>query len=221
MDYSSASAWESRYSRSDGAQPVDWYCTFADLAPHLAPTLSRARGSDSFELLIVGCGTSSLPLDLHRAGLRNVSSIDRSPSAVAHQVAAAAAARAEDLDFSVCDATRMGEELPDGVFDAIIDKACGDALLSSGGEVGERDFAALVRECARVCAPGGQLIVVSVHAPALLLPRLLAPAGGSGGEPLWEAQPSVARVLRTLLAEGDGGLTDPYIYTLTRKKLRK
>ena len=195
---------------------MEFYASHRELVPFLSTALSGARGNDSFEVLVVGCGTSRLPLDLHRAGVRNVSAIDRSPSAVAHQVAAAAAARVEDLDFSCCDATCMAEELPDAVFDCIIDKACGDTLLCAGGEVGDRAHGALVRESARVCIPGGTFVTVSLHSPALLLPRLMAPLGAVADSPLWEGPPQVARVPRP---DADAGSGDFFVYVARRRRV--
>ena len=228
-DYSSADYWEARYSAPGGDAPFEWYASYAEgLAPHLARLVDpRAEG---FELLVVGCGTSSLALDLHRAGARNVSAIDISPSAVRHQLAAVACAGAEDLDVSCCDATAMRGELPDGVFNAVVDKATGDALLCRGGGAAAQAHGALVRECARVCAEGGTVMFISTHPPDIMLRLLQEPASngrgssgdGGGGDdergPLWDATPSAVRVLRQVGGMEPAASDCPPVFVYTCQK---
>ena len=71
-DFAAASYWDDRYAAA-GNVPFDFYCTYKELKAVLSPFLSQ---SPDFELLVPGCGSSSLSADLFRDGYRNVTSVD-------------------------------------------------------------------------------------------------------------------------------------------------
>ena len=174
-DWSAPHTWTARYAARPGTH--DWYIDAAALLPSVAPLLSRA---DDFEVLIPGCGTSALPAALYAAGFRNLSCIDRCAGVVAAM--AARYAELADMDYSVLDATALGDALPDACFDLVLDKALLDALACGRGGGGGGSAAAgapaLVAEMHRVLKPGGRYCVVSHAPPEARLPYLAAPQLG-------------------------------------------
>ena len=64
----------------------------------------------------------------------------------------------------------------DGAIDAIVDKACVDALSCSEGFDSELSgIPRVAAECARVLRPGGGLVVLSFNGPQTMLPLLERP----------------------------------------------
>ena len=99
-DYGSAAFWDERYEANPA--PFDWYNTYQNLKPILRPFLST---SPDFEVLVPGCGSSTLSADLYDDGYRNVTSLDIS-GVVVEQLAARYSGR-EEMEFSVADATDL------------------------------------------------------------------------------------------------------------------
>ena len=112
-DYGAA-YWTQRHQRPQPDE--DWYGLSYDtgLKAVLAPYLSADA---EFEILIPGCGTSSLPASLYRDGFTNVSCVDACESVI--QRMAESHAALSDMDFSVLNATDLKDALPDGCFDLV------------------------------------------------------------------------------------------------------
>ena len=195
-DYSSAQYWEFRYNSSlkEQHEAFDWYLSHEELALFYSKYQSRAK-ADDFELLIIGCGTSTMPADLYSAGCRNISAIDISPSAIAIQ--SSMYENLPDVDFSCIDACDMSDAIPESCFDCVIEKATGDSLLCGssdgpGGDMVRRGrFAALISEAARVLKPGGWFLSISQLPPELRLPLLIDAPQTSLSDRLWQSAPEV------------------------------
>ena len=73
-----SASWPKSQSAALQEDEYEWFKGFADfrhlLLPHLRPT---------DKVLVLGCGNSSLPLDLWKEGYRNITSIDLSPAVIA------------------------------------------------------------------------------------------------------------------------------------------
>lgn len=100
------------------------------MKPTLEPFL---RADQEYEILIPGCGNSSLGADLYDEGYINVTNIDTS-SVVINQMNDKYADR-EEMEYTVMDATNL-EFLPDACFNLVIDKGMFDSQVRSGKEGG-------------------------------------------------------------------------------------
>lgn len=78
-DYGSASYWDERYAYSGDAQ-YDWYQSYDTLKLFLEPYLqdAKSRYENDFEILIPGCGSSTLGASLYEEGMENITNIDSS-----------------------------------------------------------------------------------------------------------------------------------------------
>ena len=74
QDYGNSSYWDERYAASSG-EVFDWHQSYKELKPQLLPFLSA---DPEFEILIPGCGSSSLGADLYDEGYLNITNIDMS-----------------------------------------------------------------------------------------------------------------------------------------------
>ena len=156
-DYGSTGYWEERYAASDG-QAFDWYASYENLQQLIQPFLSK---SPDFEVLIPGCGSSTLGPCLYDAGYPNVTNIDISP-VVINQMTNKYKDR-EEMEYTVMDARNL-EHLPDSCFNLIIDKAMFDSQLCSEQNV--KNISAVTKEMFRVLKPGGVYLVFSYGPPA-------------------------------------------------------
>ena len=71
-NYASRSYWDERYAADDGAE-FDWYQGWASIKEHVLPLLGSNTDA---EVMIPGCGNSSLPCALYDAGWKNVTGVD-------------------------------------------------------------------------------------------------------------------------------------------------
>ena len=164
-DYGKPTYWDERYSATEG-QTFDWHVPWDSLKQHLLPFLSTSTG---FEILIPGCGTSSLGPNLYDSGYVNVTNIDSS-SVVIQQMADRYADR-EEMEFTVMD-TRNLEFLPDACFSLIIDKALTDSILTSPTNL--PSLTASLLELCRVLKPNSTYLMISYAPPQMRLHYLQA-----------------------------------------------
>lgn len=181
--YDDRDYWNERYERVADGERQDWYLiSFEQLAPLMAAQVVP-RSTAPTRVLEVGCGNSPLCRDLAasvewlssqeeaaRVGVR-VTAVDYSDVLVQRLAAdqrkeLADAGDADDqgdsgervvpVEYLAMDARRL--EFGDATFDVVVEKATLDCLDCSGD--GE-DTAAVIREVARVLAPGGVFMVVT------------------------------------------------------------
>eukprot|EP00937_MAST-01D_sp_MAST-1D-sp2_P003664 g3664.t1 len=178
--YASREYWEKRLALGAGAPregsgggttlATEWYLAWDQLRDHVLPLLRPAgsppsTGMSGAQLLSVGCGVSGVEDAVAREcpGM-GVTAIDFAGSCFkARGAAARARMRPRAPCPAVMDARRMA--LRGSSFDVVLDKGTLDALMAGGAAAGARNAAALLREAARVLAPGGAYIVVSHSAP--------------------------------------------------------
>jgi ubiquinone/menaquinone biosynthesis C-methylase UbiE len=134
----------------------------ADLAVSVCPSPRR--------VLDVGCGTGYLLRLLAKRypQASDLAGIDAAPSMIA---AAEQAADDERLRFMPGTAERL--PFPDGAFDLVVSTTSFDHWVDQG---------AGLRECARVLAPGGSLVLCDLFSP-LLRPTLLGGRSGKARTP--------------------------------------
>merc|ERR1711985_87294 len=118
----------------------------------LAPVLSTES-----QVLMVGCGTSSLSDEMYLEGYTNITNIDR-----CDVVINAVAERNQDkasMRYQVMDALEMPEDWT-GFYDVIIDKACLDAVMC--GKDGKASASKMLKNVSRCLKPGtGVYVCVS------------------------------------------------------------
>ena len=156
---------------------------FAAIHVHLVARLAPRRGG---RWLDVGTGTGAVALRAARAGAR-VTGVDLAPAMI-ETARRLAAEHALAIRFEVGDAERLSYE--DASFD-VVASALGVFLAP--------DHAAVARELARVCHPGGRLGVVAWRpdpaAERIHTPFWPAPEPGAGDRRDWGREDYVARLL--------------------------
>ena len=170
-DYASLSFWAQRYALHP--EPQEWYVRHADIAAagFLTPQMLRIEG---LALLDVGCGSSALAEDMHRAGggACRITGIDFSAAAVeaAQDAEAAAGSWLPAADgsgsrvskYRELDARDMCGVFADGSFDLVTDKGTLDGLVGGGAPAKRSGAVRVVAEVARVLGRGGTYVTVSV-----------------------------------------------------------
>jgi EEF1A lysine methyltransferase 4 len=152
-DYGSASYWDERYATVTDA--YDWYQDYSTLRSFLQPYLK----DKSIEILIPGCGSSTLGGDLYKLGYQNITNVDIS-EVVVNQMSDKYVDY-EEMEFNAMDARSM-ELIPDSCFDVIIDKGLFDSQLCAEDRM--QSLNGLLAEMQRVVKPGGVYLIIS-HGP--------------------------------------------------------
>lgn len=210
-DYGNRLYWEERYA-ADPAQAFDWYFTWDTLRPILEQRKLLAK-EDDFEVLVAGCGNSTLPARISAEGYVNLSCVDISTVLIGQLKARYSTL--PEADFSVLDLTdaaAVSEALPAQCFDLVLDKACMDAVLC--GEDAFAKATSMVQSMHRVLKPGGALVVCSFGKPDQRLPFLTALSDRLP----WQGQPEVVEIPKApLLREPPGAGAAHYVYILRKQ----
>lgn len=161
-DYGNVNYWDERYSSQEN-KDYDWYQDASILKTLLSPYLKKAP---DFEILIPGCGNSSLGQQLYDDGYLNITNIDIS-SVVIAQMHDKYIDKSE-MEYQKMDARNM--QIPDNCFDLVIDKGLLDAQLCSIDNMTSVNL--LLKEMYRVLKPGGVYYIVSHAEPSKRLSYL-------------------------------------------------
>ena len=161
-DFSSHLSWNDAYQLS--ADEADWLIGYDT---GLKETL-LARLPEGGRLLELGCGTSSLAVQLHATGKYAVLATDASSVAIDIQRQRHHSKLCPTLSFEVADARNT--KLKTSNFAAIVDKGTLDALLCGDGF--DYEAACLSGECARLLRSGGSWVSISLSPPRTILPLL-------------------------------------------------
>lgn len=145
--YADPEFWDTRFKETESS--YDWYVTYEELEELFD---EFCPPSPTLNLLMVGCGTSELPAQLHGAGFRRITNIDISPAVI---VKMEARSQGLGLVWRAMDATQM--TFDDCCFDVAIDKGTLDAMMCGDVAVAS----AMVAEVWRTLVPGGIFILVS------------------------------------------------------------
>ena len=154
-DYSSPEYWDDRYTTEPEAS-YDWLISYSQLRPIIIP---RLHDNYDAEILVVGCGNSSLSEDLYKDGYKNITNIDFSSTVIAQM--GDKYKMYEEMDFSVMDACNL--QYPQGCFSVVIDKGTLDCVLC--GEQSFQRANAMLQGVYRALQPGGVYILVSYGMP--------------------------------------------------------
>ncbi|KAK9836328.1 hypothetical protein WJX81_005572 [Elliptochloris bilobata] len=162
--------WQRRFECGDAHEWFGDYEAFrALLAPRLAP---GAR------VLVLGCGTSSLPLDLAADGFA-VTATDIAPAAIERMRARADALGVASIQWREADMLAL--PFDDAAFDAVVEKGAMDVLYTADASPWAPHPATAARvhrmlgEAHRVLAPDGAFCSITFTQPHFRRPLLLAP----------------------------------------------
>jgi len=153
----------------------EWLCDFAYMKPLFDDLINgQLRTEDKVRVLDVGCGTSTLAMDLHSAYPSRVTvhSLDNDANCI-HYMSDKYKDQ-QSLTWMVYDMIEC-PEVPDKSthldaqsFDIIVDKGSLDAMLVEGC------IAPMLCEVYRLLKPNGVYVLCSLHPPQLLQPLLSA-----------------------------------------------
>ncbi|XP_065339265.1 eEF1A lysine and N-terminal methyltransferase homolog [Cloeon dipterum] len=177
-EFGETSYWENFFKKR-GSKAFDWYGEY----PELCSLISKyIKPKD--DILVIGCGNSTLSASMYDVGYRNITNIDTS-SVVIRQMRDANAKKRPSLVFEQKDATNT--EYPDSKFSVVLDKGTLDALMPDDEETTLELINKLFKEIDRVLRVGGRYICVSLlqpHILAHLLERFPVPSPDGLGWPL-------------------------------------
>ena len=141
-------------------------------------------------ILVVGCGNSKMSEALVDDGFNSIVNVDWSKTVV-DQMNEYYATRMPDLKFVAADVRNMQEVFEAGTFDAVIDKACFDAVLC--GDYSGPNSKLFLSEIDRVLKYDGVYISVSYGVPDNRA-KYFAPRNGPGYK--WGNQVTTHRVAK-------------------------
>ncbi|OXU27110.1 hypothetical protein TSAR_005725 [Trichomalopsis sarcophagae] len=153
QEFSKADYWNTFFKKR-GKKAFEWYGEFPELSSYL---LKYIKPKD--EILIVGCGNSTLGMDLYDAGYKNVVNIDVS-QVVIKQMQDLNRVKRPNLVFEQMDATKMTYD--DGKFSVVLDKGTLDALMPDSEEATMTLITKYLEETKRVLRNSGRYICISL-----------------------------------------------------------
>ncbi|XP_058793465.1 eEF1A lysine and N-terminal methyltransferase homolog isoform X2 [Phymastichus coffea] len=153
QEFSKANYWNTFFKKR-GKKTFEWYGEFPDLSSHL---LKYIKPNDN--VVIVGCGNSTLGMDLYDNNYKNIINIDLS-QVVIKQMLEMNKVKRPDLIFEAMDATKM--TYSDGKFSVVLDKGTLDALMSDTNESTIASTTKYLNEIKRVLKNNGRYICISL-----------------------------------------------------------
>ena len=162
-EYKSRAYWDARF---EAEAEHEWLGGFAQLRGPIMDALAPLLGTPA-QVLVLGCGNSALSAELAAAQPEwTVVSVDFSAAVIARM-----RARHPELEWIEDDMTAL-RSLAEGRFDAVVDKAGMDALVTDEGDPWRpsasavRDVDATVAAVGRVLKrAGGRFVQVSFQQP--------------------------------------------------------
>lgn len=151
--YGKSEYWEDRYQKDK--EPFDWYQRYSGIKDIITQYIQP-----SFQILVLGCGNSKLSEDMFEDGYQHINNVDISFTVI-KQMQEYYKEKIPQLAFKQMDARSL--QYQDGTFDAIIDKACFDAILC--GDNSGPNSEATLNEIHRVLSPNGVYICITYGVP--------------------------------------------------------
>ena len=150
-DYSSLSFWEKRYT-NEHLEIFEWYQTYESLREKIIDYIKP-----EYKILNVGSGTSKFAEDLFYEGIKNVTNIDFSESAVRllEEHFEEQQIESKCIKMNVLDM----KDFQEGQFNLVFDKALLDSILC--GEDALETVKSMLKEIYRVLADEGYYIIIS------------------------------------------------------------
>jgi len=150
--------WDDFFKKR-GKKAFEWYGEYGELCGILH---KYTKASDN--ILVVGCGNSTLSSDLYDVGYRNIRSIDISDVAI-RQMSEQNRHRPE-LIFEKMDLLKM--DYKDGAYSVVLDKGTLDALMTDETVEVVSKIDTMFSEISRTLRIGGRYVCVSLLQPHIL-----------------------------------------------------
>ncbi|XP_071450712.1 eEF1A lysine and N-terminal methyltransferase homolog [Hetaerina americana] len=145
--------WDSFFKKR-GTKAFEWYGEYAELSGILHKYIKPKD-----EILVIGCGNSTLSADLYDVGYRKITNIDVSEVAIKKMSEINKDTRPE-MTFQSMDATNTS--FANDKFSCVLDKGTLDALMPDDGEENQKQIFKLFNEIGRLLRVGGRYVVVSL-----------------------------------------------------------
>ncbi|EAY04958.1 hypothetical protein TVAG_040100 [Trichomonas vaginalis G3] len=139
--------WDERYTKNPNQ--FEWYLPWKKLKGSLGRYIDGCTSA-----LHVGCGTSTLGIDIQEDGVKNVLNIDTSETVIQEMSSKYERKRNK---FEVGDIRNL--EYRKNSFDLVIDKGTMDSMMCA--ETSQHDIGKMFKEISRVLKPGGTFIEIS------------------------------------------------------------
>ncbi|CAK9813196.1 eEF1A lysine and N-terminal methyltransferase homolog [Anthophora plagiata] len=152
-EFSQVEYWNTFFKKR-GEKTFEWYGEYPELC-NVFHKYIRVKDN----ILIVGCGNSTVSMCLYDAGYRNITNIDIS-YIVIKQMRDINASIRPDLIYEQMDATQM--TYSDDSFSVVLDKGTLDALMPDTKEGTKSTINKYFKEITRVLRNGGRYICISL-----------------------------------------------------------
>jgi len=170
--YNDVKYWDARYREEE---QYDWLAGYG-LVKHILGEKLKRFGKDA-KILHLGCGNSSLPMDLYNDGWTDITNIDISEVVVDRMKE-----QHGHMKWLAMDMTKM--TFPDDTFDIVLEKATLDSLLVEDTSPWEpstpakRLLVSCLTEVERVTKPSGTFVSITFSQPHFRVPLLCSPGLG-------------------------------------------
>ncbi|XP_011301655.1 methyltransferase-like protein 13 isoform X1 [Fopius arisanus] len=152
-EFSKADYWNTFFKKR-GEKAFEWYGEYPELCGQLSKFIKT-----NDDVLVVGCGNSTLSMDLHDVGHSSITSIDIS-KIVIDQMRDKHKIDRPNLVFHQMDATET--TFPDDKFSVVLDKGTLDALMPDSNEDTVLRINKFFNEISRLLRRGGRYICISL-----------------------------------------------------------
>mmetsp|Transcript_23828 Transcript_23828/g.30856 ORF Transcript_23828/g.30856 Transcript_23828/m.30856 type:complete len:262 (+) Transcript_23828:59-844(+) len=121
-EYYKKEYWESRFTSEE---EYEWLISYDDVKAQLAPRIKKTD-----QILVVGCGNSSLSADMYDDGYRSITNIDFSSVVIENMMN-----KYQDKEEMLwLEMDMLNLQFSAGQFDVVLDKAAMDALTTVEGD---------------------------------------------------------------------------------------
>jgi SAM-dependent methyltransferase len=161
-DYKEREYWENRFADEEN---YEWLLSYSQIRPYISPYINH-----SDNILVIGCGNSTLSLDLYDNGYKNITSIDFSSKVIEKMKQKSESSNRHEMKWLEMDMLNM-YAFDASCFDVIIDKATMDAIMVDEGDPWNPNENCILqadmycKEMSRVLKPGGILLQISFAQP--------------------------------------------------------
>ncbi|CAF4021818.1 unnamed protein product, partial [Adineta steineri] len=152
-EFRSRDYWDQFFDKV-GREAFEWYSDFIDLADVLCKYI-KARD----EVLIIGCGNSTLSSDLYDTGIEHITNVDLSDKVI-KQMKKQNEKRRPNMKWLPMDARQM--TFDDNQFSVVLDKGTVDALMSNKSEQVLSDIDQILNQVDRVLRMTGRFICITL-----------------------------------------------------------